>query len=483
MALDRVVYRQQLLVVHAVVALIVLRADDACVAFGHEVLQQRHARLCVQVAAILGGIRNHLVHLVQLPAGNRVGDQRRLVQGLVVRALGLHPRIHHLLKSELDARLDHGNHDDGIIEVLLLRDFHAAGRGLLKACLGGLLAPLQKVGVVVVPILHHRLREVARNNVVLVLHVQRAHDLLQLLGQLEALDFRWIVQAVHHASDSAVLQSLGLGLPTVLDQLRSVPRLNARRHHLVEAQYSASLQHAAQDGLLTHQVALDLRDEAAQQDAGTVSTGRGRVRLGELQTLALGVVLRVHSDERRHAEAALVLLADLRAGAFRGDHDDGQIVTDLHAFLHDVEAVAVREGRTLLHQRHNLGHDSAVLLVRRQVQHQICVRDELLISPDRKAIGCGVNEAGALAVDGLLPQRVTHVAARISHVQPLVQALGPAADDHELFVCDHFRPVGELVPPHESAPAELVKLGRMAQSVEIIGTLVGRTTQHGAIHG
>jgi len=93
------------------------------------------ARLRVDVAAVLGRVRDDGVHLVQLHPRDGVGDERRLVQRLVVGALGLEADGDHLLEGQLDARLAHGHHDDGVVEVLLLRDVHRARRRLLEASL------------------------------------------------------------------------------------------------------------------------------------------------------------------------------------------------------------------------------------------------------------------------------------------------------------------------------------------------------------
>ena len=91
------------------------------------------ARLRVDVAAVLGRVRDDRVHLVQLHPGDGVSDERRLVQGLVVSALRLEADVDHLLEGQLDARLAHGHHDDRVVEVLLLRDVHRARRRLLEA--------------------------------------------------------------------------------------------------------------------------------------------------------------------------------------------------------------------------------------------------------------------------------------------------------------------------------------------------------------
>ena len=62
-----------------------------------------------------------------------------------------------------------------------------------------------QVFVVVRPVFHHGLGEVAADDVVLVLFVQRAHDVFQLFGQIKGFDFGRVAKTVHHIGDAAVL--------------------------------------------------------------------------------------------------------------------------------------------------------------------------------------------------------------------------------------------------------------------------------------
>mmetsp|Transcript_29351 Transcript_29351/g.73710 ORF Transcript_29351/g.73710 Transcript_29351/m.73710 type:complete len:406 (-) Transcript_29351:85-1302(-) len=405
------------------------------------------------------------------------------MQRLIVGALRLHADIDHLLEGQLDAGLHHGHHNKGIVEVLLLWDVHLACRSLLESSLRGLLAPLQKVDVVVVPVLHHGLREVAGDDVVLVLRVQRPHDNLQLLRQLEAFDLRGVVQAVHHPGDAAVLERLGDRLPAILDELGGVARINPVLDHLVEAQDRARLQHAAKDGLLAHEVALDLCDEGAEEDARAISAGGNTISLCEIQSLTLRVVLGVHRDQCRHTEAALVLLADLRAWALRRDHNDCQVVADLHALLDDVEAVAVRQRGALLHERHDLGYHGRVLLVGREVQDDVRGGDEVLIGTDLEPIGGRIHEALALALDRRLAQGVADVEAGIAHVKALVEALSAATDNDKVLALDLLDAICKLTSAHEAAAAELVQLLGLAEGVEVVVALVGRAADGEGAHG
>mmetsp|Transcript_37639 Transcript_37639/g.70199 ORF Transcript_37639/g.70199 Transcript_37639/m.70199 type:complete len:396 (+) Transcript_37639:467-1654(+) len=391
------------------------------------------------------------------------------MQRLVVSALRLHAYLHHLLEGQLDSSLNHCYHQDRVVEVLLLLDHHASCRRLLESSLRGLLPPFQEVDIIVVPVFHHGFGEVACDDVILVLGVEGLHDGLQLLGQLKALHLGRVVEAVHHARDTTVLQRLGDGLPAVLDQLGGIASVNAVRHHLIEAKHRPCLEHATEDGLLAHEIALHLGNEGAEQHASTIAARGGSVSLGNVQSIALGVVLRVHGNQRGNAEATLVLLPDLGAWAFGRHHDNGQVRTDSHALLHDVEPVAVREAGSLLHHRHDRGDHRGVLLVRGEIADKVRSRNELFIGPDLESVLRGVDEALSLLVNGILSQGIADVAARVAHVQALIQALCATADNHNLLLVQLCDAVCELPARHKAAPAELVELLRHGQSVEVVG--------------
>ena len=229
----------------------------------------------------------------------------------------------------------------------------------------------------------------------------------------------------------------------------------------------------AQDGLLAHQVTLDLRDEGALQHARAVAAGGRGIGLGDLHAVAVRVVLGVHRDQSGHAEAALVLLADLSAGALRRHHDHREVGPHLHALLDNVEAVAVRQRRTLLHERDEGVDDRGVLLVRRQVEHEVGGRHELVVGADLEAVRRRVDVARPLGVDSALPQRVADIAAGIAHVQALVETLRAAANDDDLLLRDLLDAVGELTPAHEPASAELVQPGGHGERVEVVNARHG----------
>ncbi len=59
------------------------------------------------------------------------------------------------------------------------------------------------------------------------------NDMLQLFRQFEGLQFRRIGQAIHHVGDAALLQCLGDGFPSVLNQLNRPSFIDATGSHLV----------------------------------------------------------------------------------------------------------------------------------------------------------------------------------------------------------------------------------------------------------
>ena len=61
--------------------------------------------------------------------------------------------------------------------------------------------------------------------------------------------------------DPALLQTLGDGFPAELDELGGIGRVDAFCQHVLIGQDGTSLQHAAKNGLLAHQVGFDFGDE------------------------------------------------------------------------------------------------------------------------------------------------------------------------------------------------------------------------------
>jgi len=200
-----------------------------------------------------------------------------------------------------------------------------------------------------------------------------------------------------------------------------------------------------------------------------VPAGACRIGFGEFEALTLWVILEVHGNQGRHAEATDVFGPDFGAGALGRNHDDGDVVTDLHTFLDDVEAVRVREAGTVLHHRHDRLDDVGVLLVRGEVEHHVGGGQQFLVGADGKAVLGGVLPRLALLGDGLVAKGVRHVEAAVAEVETLVEALGATTDHDHLLAAERLHAVGELVEVHEAALAEFGELCAKRKGVEVVG--------------
>src|SRR5690606_7712320 len=183
--------------------------------------------------------------------------------------------------------------------------------------------------------------ELTRHDVVLVFLEQRTHDLFQLFRQFESFDFCWVAQAVHHARDTSVFQSFSDHFHTVLHEFSGIARFNTFFNHLVERKDRSCLQQATKDSLFTHQVRFHFSYERGFQYARTVTTDTYAVSFSVSPSFAFRVVFRVYGDQGRNTEASQILGTHFRARTFRSYHDYGNILTDLHTFLYDVETVRV----------------------------------------------------------------------------------------------------------------------------------------------
>src|SRR5690606_5076516 len=122
----------------------------------------------------------------------------------------------------------------------------------------------------------------------------------------------------------------------------------------------------------------------------TVTTGTGSPGFSDVPAFAVWIVFRVYSDQGRYTETTLVFFTHFRTRALRCHHDHRQVRTDLHAFFHDVETVAVAQGCALLHQRHHGVDNVSVLLVRGQVDQQVSLRDQFFVGANSETVVSGV---------------------------------------------------------------------------------------------
>ncbi len=199
-----------------------------------------------------------------------------------------------------------------------------------------------------------------------------------------------------------------------------------------------------------------------------MGTGAGGQGLGDLQTLAPGVVFPMYRDQGGNPETAQVLGAHFRARAFGAHHDHGDVLADLHAFFHQVEAVGVVQAGAVFHQRHHGADDVGVLLVRRQVHDHVGLGDQFLVGTDGKAVFGGVFPGLALFLNGFGAQGVGHIQARITQTQSLVQPLGAATDDDDFLAFEVVAAVAEFTAFHKPAFAELFQLQTQRETVEVV---------------
>ena len=297
---------------------------------------------------------------------------------------------------------------------------------------------------------------------------QRRHDLFQLFGQRISAQFRRVREAIHHQGNTALLQRFGDGFPAELNQFFRIRRIGTFRHQLVEAQQRTRLQHAAEDGLLAHQVRFHFRHEGGFQNARTMAAGRRCPGFGNGHAFAFRIVFRVDGDKRRHAETAFVLFTNFGTRALRRHHHHGDVFADLLAHFNDVEAVGVTQRRAVFHQRLYGTHNVRVLFVRRQVNHQVGLRDQLFIGTDFEAVFGRFTPGSALLGNRFFTQRIGDIQAGITHVQTLVQALRATADDDYFFTLKIACAIGKFIAPHKAAFAQLCQLLAQIQCVEVV---------------
>ena len=297
---------------------------------------------------------------------------------------------------------------------------------------------------------------------------QRRHNLFQLFGQRISTQLSRVRQAIHHQGDTALLQRFGDGFPAELNQFLSVCRVGTFFHQLVEAQQRASLQHTAQNGLLAHQVGFHFRHEGRLQNARTVTAGGRSPGFSDGHAFAFRIVFRVNRDQSRYAKTTFVLFAHFGTRTLRRYHHNGDILTDLLTHFHDVETVRVAQRRAIFHQRLNGTHNVRVLLVRRQVNHQVSLRDQLFVGTHFEAVFGRFTPRCALLGDRFFTQRIGDIETGVAHVQALVQTLSATADDDHFFTLKVACAIGEFVATHKATFAQLRQLLAQVQCIKVV---------------
>ena len=109
-----------------------------------------------------------------------------------------------------------------------------------------------------------------------------------------------------------------------------------------------------------------------------------------------------------------------------------------------------------------------MLFVRRQVNHQLGLRDQLFVSPHFEAVfGC-FTPGRALLGNGFFTQGVGDIQAGVTHVEALVQTLRAAADDDHFFTLKVARAIGKFVAAHKAAFAQLCQLLTQVQCIKVV---------------
>ena len=220
--------------------------------------------------------------------------------------------------------------------------------------------------------------------------------------------------------------------------------------------------------MLTHQVRFHFRNEGRFQHARTVTTGCCRPCFSDRHTFAFRIVFRVNGNQRRYAESTFVLFTYFGARAFRRNHYDGDVFTDLLTHFYDIETMRVAQRRAVFHQRLNGTHYVRVLLVWRQVNHQIRLRDQFFVSANFEAVFGRFTPGCALLGNRFFTQSVGDIETRITHVQALVQTLCTTADDDYFFTLKVARAIGEFIAPHKATFAQLCQLLAQIQCIEVV---------------
>ena len=189
---------------------------------------------------------------------------------------------------------------------------------------------------------------------------------------------------------------------------------------------------------------------------------------GNRHAFAFRIVFRVNGDQRRYAEATFVLFAHFGARALRCHHHHGDVFTDLLAHFNDVEAVGVTQRGAVFHQRLYGTHNVRVLLVRRQVNHQIRLRDQLFVGAHFEAVFGRFTPGSTLFGNRFFTQGVGDIQPGVTHVQALVQTLCATADNDHFFTLKVARAISKFIARHEAAFAQLRQLLAQVQCIKVV---------------
>ncbi|MNC37457.1 hypothetical protein D3C75_860230 [compost metagenome] len=183
-----------------------------------------------------------------------------------------------------------------------------------------------------------------------------------------------------------MFQRFGDGFPAELNQFFCIRWVGAFFHQLVEAQQGTRLQHAAQNSLLTHQVRFNFCNKRRFQNTSTMTASCSSPGFSDSHAFAFRIVFWVNRNQSRNTETTFVFFTNFSTRAFWRNHHHGDVLTDLLAHFNHVKTVGVTQCCTIFHHRLNSLNNRRVLLVWRQVNNQIRLRDQFFVGANFKTV-------------------------------------------------------------------------------------------------
>ena len=109
-----------------------------------------------------------------------------------------------------------------------------------------------------------------------------------------------------------------------------------------------------------------------------------------------------------------------------------------------------------------------MLLVWRQVNHQVSLRDQLFVGTHFEAVFGRFTPGSTLLSNGFFTQCVGDIQTGVTHVQALVQTLSATADDDHFFTLKVARTIGEFVAAHKATFTQLCQLLAQVQCIKVV---------------
>ena len=94
----------------------------------------------------------------------------------------------------------------------------------------------------------------------------------------------------------------------------------------------------------------------------------------------------MNRNQRRYTKATLILFTYFSTRTLRRNHYYGNVLTNLLTHFNNVETVRVTQSCAIFHQRLYGFYHRRMLFVWSQVNHQICLWDQLFVGTDFKTV-------------------------------------------------------------------------------------------------